>query len=251
MDQFVRAGALLVPSLLLSAVVNAGGHKSAAEAGGHAKRQIGQYSGFEGNEAALGAAVVEAIAKVENNKGEAHDFSGRELEVGLAISKMIKTIGSSSGYQHEMNDALVKMTLEFMQHAKKEGRLEEIAREDALTQFPMLRRVGKIIEASGRKELALIAITDQTTCFFPLAGAVERGPGFVSYRAPYGHVLEQTTRMGMHDLTEQEIHEKWTVPHMEVWSEILGVQVEVSAWQEDGMVTISIPEITKAMASAG
>jgi hypothetical protein len=222
-----------------------------AMAGGHKKgdhKQIGQYSGFEGNEAELGAAVAEAIASV-GGKDPKYDFSGRELEVGLATSKMIKTFNSNSAYQHEMNDALVKMTLEFMQHAKKEGRLEEVAREDAMTQFPMLDRVGKFIQKNGKKELALVAITDQTTCFFQLVAQVEREPGMVSYRAPYGHVLEQTRRMGMHDLTEQEIHEQWTTPHIEIWSEIMGVDIKISDWQEDGMVTIYIPEVIEAMAS--
>jgi hypothetical protein len=249
MQQIIRTGVMLAASLAFASTAIGGGHKSGGEGSNHSKRQIGQYSGFEGSEAELGAAVVAAIAGVKNSKGETHDFSGRELEVGLAASKMIKTLGSASGYPHEMNDALVKMTLEFMQHAKKEGRLEEVAREDALTQFPMLSRVGKIVEASGRKELALVAITDQTTCFFQLAGEIERGPGYVRYRAPYGHVLKQTTRMGMHDLSEQEIHEKWTMPHIEVWSEMLGVDIQISEWQEDGMITLSVPELTEAMAA--
>jgi hypothetical protein len=222
----------------------------AALAGGHSKgghKQIGQYSGFEGNEAELGAAVVEAIAKAGGDDPK-YDFKGQELVVGLAASKMIKTLNSNSAYQHEMNDALVKMTLEFMQHAKTEGRLEEIAREDAMTQFPMLSRVGKFVDKTGNKELALAAITDQTTCFFQLAGLVERGPGMVTYRAPYGHVLEQTRRMDMHDLTEQEIHEQWTMPHIEVWSDILGVEIKITGWQDDGMITIYMPEVAEAMA---
>ena len=246
MHRTLKICSLFLVTGLLTATAYAGGHKGA---NGPGKKQIGQYSGFEGSEAALGAAVVEAIAGVANNKGEKHDFKGRELEVGLAVSKMIKTMNSNSAYQHEMNDALVKMTLEFIQHAKNEGNIEDIARKDAMTQFPMLTRVGKIVESTGKKELALVAITDQTTCFFQLAGSIERGPGFVRYRAPYGHVLTQTRRMGMHDLTEQEIHEKWTTPHIEVWSELLGVNIEISDWQEDGMITLSIPEISEAMAA--
>lgn len=210
-------------------------------------KQIGQYSGFEGREEVLGAAVVAAIATVGDTDDPRYNFAGRELEVGLAASKMIKTFNSNSAYQHEMNDALVKMTLEFMQHAKNEGKLEEVARADAMTQFPMLNRVAKYIEMSGKKELALAAITDQTTCFFQLVGQVERAPGMMTYRAPYGHVLEQTRRMGMHDLTEQEIHEQWTMPHIEVWSDLLGVEIIISDWQENGMVTIYVPEVAEAM----
>ena len=211
-------------------------------------KQIGQYSGFEGNEEVLGAAVVAAIAEAGDPDDPRYNFTGRELEVGLATSKMIKTMNSNSAYQHEMNDALVKMTLEFMQYAKNEGKLEEVARKDAMTQFPMLSRVAKFIEMSGRKELAMVAITDQTTCFFQLVGAVERSPGMVTYRAPYGNVLTQTARMGMHDLTEQEIHEQWTMPHIEVWSDMLGVEILISEWQEDGMITLTVPEVAEAMA---
>jgi len=211
-------------------------------------KKIGQYSGFEGNEEALGVAVAAAIAMAGEPDDPRYNFSGSELEVGLATSKMIKTLNSNSAYQHEMNDALVKMTLEFMQYAKNTGGLEKVARQDAMTQFPMLSRVGDIIEKTGKTELALVAITDQTTCFFQLMGKIERSPGMITYRAPYGNVLEQTRRLDMHDLTEQEIHEQWTMPHIEVWSDILGVEIKITDWQEDGMVTLYIPEITEAMA---
>ncbi len=227
----------------ISSLAYAGAHKE----GGH--KQIGQYSGFEGNETVLGEAVVAAIHEAAEANGLDLDFAGREAEVGLATSKMIKTMNSASAYQHEMNDALVKMTLEFIQYAKNEGKMSEVARQDAMTQFPMLRRVATMIEKSGDKELALKAITDQTTCFFQLAGAVERAPGMVTYRAPYGNVLTQTSRMGMHDLTEQEIHDQWTKPHIEVWSEILGVEILISDWQEDGMVTLSVPEVIESLAA--
>lgn len=228
--------------LLLSSAAHSGAHA------GKEPRQLGQYSGFEGNEEVLGVAVAETLKGIKGQNGVAHDFTGREKELGLAMSKVIKTLTHDSGYQHEMNDALVKMTLEFIQYAKDQNALEEVARKDAMTQFPMLKRVGDLITKTGNKQLALVALTDQTTCFFQLAGDVERGPGYVSYRAPYGHVLEQTRRMGMHDLTEQEIHERWTIPHIEVWSDILGVDVQITPWQEDGMITMSIPEITESVA---
>lgn len=224
-----------VSAVLLSTVVLAGGHN-----GGH--KQIGQYSGFEGSEEQLGAAVAAAIQEVAPGDTEKFDFTGREKELGLAVSKAIKTLNSNSAYQHEMNDALVKMTLQFIQFAKNNDMMEEMVREDAMTQFPMLNRVAKMIEQTGNSELALIAITDQTTCFFQLVGEVERAPGMVSYRAPYGHVLEQTKKLGMHDLTEQEIHEVWTIPHVQIWSEIVGVPMEVSEWNDDGIVTIRVSE---------
>jgi hypothetical protein len=238
MDSIKNITATLAAAVMLVGVAQAGGHKT-----------LGNYSGFEGKEDILGAAVVKAINEASEEIGASNDFSEMEYEVGLYSSKMIKTLVSNSAYQHEMSDALVKMTLEFMQYAKDQGKLEEVARADAMTQFPMLKRVATMIEKSGKKDDALIAITDQTACFYQLVGKTERGPGYVRYRAPYGLVLASTTRLGMHDLTEQEIHEQWTVPHIEIWSELMGVEIAISNWQEDGMITISIPEITEAMAA--
>lgn len=243
MKRISRTGSVLVSGALAALLAGP------VMAGGHSNKQIGVYSGFEGNEKELGMVIVEALKTIENNKGEVHDYSGMELDIGLATSKMIKTFESNTAYQHYMNDALVKMTLEFIQYAKDQGELEKVAREDAMTQFPMLKRIGAMIEKTGKKEMALVAITDQTACFYQLVGEVERGPGYVTYRAPYGHVLEQTRRMGMHDLTEQEIHERWTKPHIEVWSEVLGVEMTITDWQEDGMVTLSIPAITETVAA--
>ena len=243
MQRNILIGIATISVWALSNLAYGGAHSEGGQ------RQIGQYSGFEGNEAALGEAVVAAIHEAAEANGLELDFAGREMAVGLAASKMIKTMNSQSAYQHEMNDALVKMTLEFIQYAKNEGKMSEVARQDAMTQFPMLRRVATMVEKTGDKELALKAITDQTTCFFQLAGEVERSPGKIRYRAPYGNVLAQTSRMGMHDLTEQEIHDQWTKPHIEVWSEVLGVEIQISDWQEDGMVTLSIPEVAESMAA--
>ncbi len=46
----------------------------------------------------------------------------------------------------------------------------------------------------------------------------------------------------MHDLTEQEIHEIWTIPRIKGAGELLGVDLQVSEWREDGMITISLPD---------
>jgi hypothetical protein len=56
--------------------------------------------------------------------------------------------------------------------------------------------------------------------------------------------------LGLHDLTLQEIHQIWTVPRIQGQAEIMGVEVQVSAWREDGSVTISVPQITLAAADA-
>lgn len=225
-------------ALLCSAAAHAGAHEGKGE--GH--RKMGQYSGFEGNEAALGAAVAAAIAEASPTKGPEHDFDGREEDLGLAVAAAIKIMNASAGYQHEMNDALVKMTLNFIQFAKDQDLVDEMIAEEIATGLPMMTRVRKLIEKTGNKELALIAVTEQTACFYQLVLDTQREPGKITYQSPFATVLASTTRLGMHDLTEQEIHEIWTVPRIKGAGELMGVDLQVSEWRDDGMITISLPE---------
>lgn len=226
-------------ALLASATIQAGGHGGGG-GGGHKK--MGQYSGFEGNEAALGAAVAAAIAEVSPTKGSEHDFEGREKTLGLAVSAAIKTLNANSAYQHEMNDALIKMTLNFIQFAKDNDLVDEMITEEIATGLPMMTRVRKVIEKTGNTELALIAVTEQTACFYQLVLDTQREPGKITYQSPFSTVLAATTRMGMHDLTEKEIHEIWTVPRIKGAGDLMGVDLQVSEWRDDGMITISLPE---------
>ncbi len=46
--------------------------------------------------------------------------------------------------------------------------------------------------------------------------------------------------MGIHDLSEREIHERWTIPRMQAYAKVLGVELEVTPWRDDGMVTVSV-----------
>jgi hypothetical protein len=206
------------------------------------QRRMGQYSGFEGDEQELGAEVALAIMEASPTKGSEHDFTGREKELGLAVGTAIKIMNVESGYKHEMNDALVKMTLNFIQFAKDNDLIDEMITEEIATGIPMMTRVRKVIEKTGNTELALIAVTEQTACFYQLVQETQREPGKITYQSPFGNVLENTRRLGMHDLTEQEIHEIWTIPRIKGAGELLGVSLQVSEWQEDGMITISLPE---------
>ena len=112
--------------------------------------------------------------------------------------------------------------------------------EDVNSQRQQLERVKRLIDRTGNKDLALVAIFEQTACFFQLVDHTRRSPGLVTYRSPFGRVLEQTVRMGIHQLTEEEIHNVWTIPRMRAYSLILGVPLEVSPWQADGMVTVKL-----------
>lgn len=208
--------------------------------GGKPEKKLGQYSGFEGREAELGAAVSPAIMAASTSKEPQHDFTGRERDLGLAVGTVIKTLNHNMSYQHDMNDALVKMTLQHIQYAKRRGDLEAMVVEDVDAQRQQLERVKKLIDRTGDKDLALVAVFEQTTCFFQLVQETVRKPNSVTYKSPYGVVLEQTRRMGVHDLTEKEIHDVWTIPRMQQYAAILGVTLDVTPWQDDGMITVSV-----------
>lgn len=209
-------------------------------------RKLGQYSGFEGRERELGVAVAAALRTLQPTgavPGAADpriDFTGREDMLGGAMTQVVRTLNHNQGYQHEMNDALVKMTLDHIMFAKRHGMLRQLIEDDILSQRQQLERVARLIERGGSRDLALVAIFEQTACFFQLVDRHERASGRVSFRSPYGTVLRETTRMKIHDLTEQEIHEIWTMPRMQAYAKVLGVELEVSPWREDGVVTVSV-----------
>jgi hypothetical protein len=228
-----------------------------AQAGQPSERDFVTWSGFEGNEQMLGKAVAETIMEVTpvgftpaSNNG--HDFTdaARQERLGYAVSTAIRTINADEPYMHEMNDALVKMTLTYIQFAKDHDLLDDLIATELRTQFPMLSRVGKLIEKTGNQELALMAVTDRTTCFFQLVETAQREPGSITYLSPFSNVLAQTVPLGQHDLTQQEIHEIWTKPRIMGQAEIMGVDIQISELGEDGSITISVPQVTVAAADA-
>lgn len=217
-----------------------------ASGGARRTRQLGQYSGFEGRELELGRAVAAALRGLRPNGAPAegvdprYDFSGREELLGLAMTQVVRTLNHNQSYQHEMNDALVKLTLDHIMFAKRNGMLRQMVEEDVNSQRQQLERVRRLIERGGSRDLALVAIFEQTACFFQLVDRTQRTPGRVAWRSPYQRVLKETVRMGLHDLTEKEIHEVWTVPRLEAYARIVGVELDIAPWREDGELSVSV-----------
>ncbi len=176
--------------------------------------------------------------------GQYSPFPHRTDELGSIMQMVYKTLNHSSrAYEHEINDALVKMTLGHIQFAKDHDLLKEAVDEEIRVQSPMLLRVAKMIEQTGDKELALKAVFEQTTCHFQLVLETEMQPGVRRFVSPFGHVLEQTRRMGQHDLTEEEIYNVWLKPRYERYGEVLGVPLEVDPWDpETRIITVRIKD---------
>lgn len=206
----------------------------------------GTWSGFEDREEVLGKAVAEAIRSVGKPGVKDHDFSGRERELGHGVATVIRTLNTDSPYQHENNDALVKMTLNYIQFAKDSGLLAQMLEHELATEKPMLDANRRRIAESGDVEIALMAVSERTACFYQLVQQVRRGPRQISWKSPYGTVLSMTRRLGQHTLTEKEIHEIFTMPRLKLQAEKLGVHFDVSPWQEDGWITLTVSPLTAA-----
>jgi hypothetical protein len=169
-------------------------------------------------------------------------FEGREEELGKAMSVVFKTMKNTTPYAHEINDALVKAWLVTIQYAKNRGELAELVAHDIETMEPINRRLRKVIENAGDKEIALIGIFDHTACHYQLVLETDSEPGKRTWTSPFKTVLEASRKIGQFDLTEQEIHENWTVPRLMGYADALGVKFKVSPWRDDGVLSCELVE---------
>ncbi|MEC9376273.1 MAG: hypothetical protein VYA80_07895 [Pseudomonadota bacterium] len=169
-------------------------------------------------------------------------FEGREEELGKAIQLAMKTMANSAGYQHESNDALVKARLQAMQFAKDMGLMEEYVSHDIKTMEPINSRVGQVISKTGDKEAALVGLCERTACHYHLVLETEVEPGKRTWKSPWKRVLDACKRMKMFDITEEEIHETWFKPRILGYAKQLGVNVKVSDWNDDGLVSIELAD---------
>ena len=187
--------------------------------------------------------VTELAKKPKSSfKGAKTGFEGKEAEIGKAVQMALKTMANSAGYQHEMNDALVKARLHAMQFAKDMGIMDKYVEHDIKTMAPINERVAMVIEKTGDKEAALVGLCERTACHYHLVLETKAEEGKRSWKSPWGHVLNACKRMNMFDLTEQEIHETWYVPRVKGFAEAMGVEIKVSDWNDEGIVSIELDE---------
>lgn len=186
-----------------------------------------------GGPAGAGGSMAAALATTSG-------FEGREASLGQAVALAIRTLKDNIPYQHEMNDALVKMHLNSVQFAKNQGLSKQYVEHDIKAMQPMLQRMKGMIEKSGEKEIALVAIFERTACLYQLCLDLESSPGKRTFTFPFTHVLSISRRIGQFDLTDQELHEIWLKPRLLGYGESMGVPLEVSDIGADGKVTVKI-----------
>ena len=181
-----------------------------------------------------------AAAGTSNQYKTLSGFEGREEELGRSMSIVLKMLGNQAGYAHEMNDPLVKAHLLAIQFAKNQGLLAEYIAHDIRTMAPINLRMRQIIEKTGHPEIALVALFDRTACHYALALTSTGDGNSRTWKDPFGMVLGMCRKLGQFDLTSQEIHETWTTPRLLGYGAAMGVQLKVTPWQDDGMISCSL-----------
>ena len=119
---------------------------------------------------------------------------------------------------------------------------EELVANDIKTTEYMMKRIGTAIKMTGRKDFALMAIFEQTTCFFQLVDDLQwSSPNSITYTSPFGRVLSVSQKVGIFDnLTEEEVHNNYIIPRYMAYAEIMGVELDVSPLGVNGEVTVTL-----------
>ena len=191
------------------------------------------------NQTEIGTAVGVLLAEQAGVSGDL--VAGREAEFGRAITNVVRTFQMNASYEHRANDALVKRDLEWLEYLKTKGLLADAVRHDINIKTPLFVKRAEWIKQTGNYALALDSMTD-ASCFrdMVVADGFTKTSTSLSYVSPYTEVLAAGTRRGMFTITEQEIHEQFTIPTLKGYGKVLGVDVDVTPWNEERTITISI-----------
>jgi hypothetical protein len=167
-------------------------------------------------------------------------FEGREELLGRGLVQLLKTVVADFPYQHHLNDANLKAQLTAIQFAKNNAMLPQFVAHDIATLRPVNQRVGKLVASTGNPEYGLVAMFERTDCWYQLVLEWKAEAGRRTWRSPYHTVLDAGRRIGQFDLTEQEIHEQWTVPRLLGYARDIGIDIRVSPWAEDGWLSCEL-----------
>jgi len=232
---------------LLSSPVLAGSHNQAVKEAMQDPKKMEAFmearldhtTGLEGKEAELGQGV---IALVQQLGGKLDLSKSSDAELGRYILTAVKTSNHNASYQHQYNDALVKLHLTAVSLAKETDMYDKLVENDVKTTEYMMKRIGSAIKMTDRKDFALMAIFEQTTCFFQLVDEMQwTSPTSITYTSPFGRVLDASQKVGIFEgLTQEEVHNKYTIPRYMAYADIMGVELNVSPLGANGEITVSL-----------
>jgi hypothetical protein len=182
------------------------------------------------------------VALVQQLGGKLDLSKSSDAELGRYILTAVKTTNHNASYQHQFNDALVKLHLTAVSLAKEADMYDKLVENDVKTTEYMMKRIGSAIKMTGREDFALMAIFEQTTCFFQLVDELQwTSPTSITYTSPFGRVLDASQKVGIFaGLTEEEVHNKYTIPRYMAYADIMGVKLNVSPLGADGEITVSL-----------
>jgi hypothetical protein len=196
---------------------------------------------YNAKTAEIGRAIGDLIAE---KIGVSEDLiEGREEEFGRLVGDAVRTFHMKMPYHHQGNDALIKEQLKTLDWAVQTGNLETLIQHDIDSMYEILHERVYWIEQTGDYGLALDAVTTPT-CFRNLTigeGFQWHGPMKVSWVSPYKRILEKGWLRGIWTtLTEQKIHELWTVPRFLGYAKHLDIHFDIAEWnEEDRIISIT------------
>lgn len=185
---------------------------------------------------ALGDLIVDEMALEQSL------IEGREAEFGRAVANILRTFQFTGSYEHQANDALIKSEVSWIEFAYEHDMLDEALEADLEDMRILFSRGKKKIQETGDLEIAINFLT-LSPCFRDLtvAEGFTREPGRISYVSPYGRSLGSGTLKDTRTITERQIHESWTMPRIEAYGELLGVDFQISEWDdEERLIVISV-----------
>jgi hypothetical protein len=247
MKAILRPAVTAMTIVLMSSSAFAGGHNQAMKEAmkdpkkmeAFMEQRLDHTTGLEGKEAQLGQGIVALVKELD---GEIDMSKSSDAELGRYILTAVKTMNHNDSYQHEFNDALVKLHLTAVSFAKDIGMYDKLVENDIKTTEYMMKRIGSAIKVTGREDFALMAIFEQTTCFFQLVDEVTwNSPTSLTYTSPFGRVMEASQKVGIFDnLTEEEVHQNYIIPRYMAYADIMGVKLDVSPLGPNGEITVSL-----------
>jgi hypothetical protein len=233
--------------VLVSSAALAGGHNAAikeamqdpAKMEAFMEDRLDHKTGLEGKEAELGQGIVALVQELD---GKLDLSKSSDEDLGRYLMIAVKTMGHNASYQHEYNDALVKLHLTAVSFAKEFDMYEQLVEHDVKTTEYMMKRIGSAIELTGREDFALMAIFEQTTCFFQLVDELQwNSPTSLTYTTPFSRVLNVSQKVGIFEnLTEEEVHNNYIIPRYMAYAEIMGVKLDVSPLGANGEITVTL-----------